>query len=603
MWPFSSYPELSLNQVADEYDFIIVGGGTAGAVLANRLSAQETNKVLLIERGPVADNWASRVPLLSSDFASDGSRTRRVLSTLQNNLGRPIELYTGSALGGTSRINQMLYGRGLPAEYDAWRDAGNPGWGWEDMKPYFLKSERALYSCDPSVHNTTGEWCNQSTENDGLAFPGFSYVIEASEYLGLPKIADINSPVHPAIGCGMLHFTRDQNQHRSSTYHAFLPVNLALERASRLHIVTRTEAIELIVNSELKSDKLTVEGVTLKSSITTEQRTVKARKEVILCGGPFGSPHLLMLSGIGPALHLKEKDIAVVKDIPAVGSNLQDHFGVSVAFEVPMSHSLLSLQKRPWIFFIELFKYLVFGTGLLLAPVLQMALFASSTLLDDEGLPKHKKATVKNENESNVLPDIEIMPVSVSSPKYFRTTVHGYYQMAYDSTDCPETNRGVFSFLNVLLHPQSKGTVRLSSANPSDPLVIDPQYLSNPSDYAPLRASLKLTLRLRDRMLKQGYPLKDFGVPDGEDDTSLDKFICKRNRTTYHYSSTCRMGPSNGKEDGGVVDEELFVHGFGNLRIADSSVFPWVLGTHLQAPTVAVAEKCADMILLRDLIS
>ncbi|KAJ3780366.1 alcohol oxidase [Lentinula aff. detonsa] len=523
MWPFSCYPELSLRDISDEYDFIVVGGGTAGAALANRLSAQEANKVLLIERGPVADNWASRVPLLSADFASDGSRTRKVLSAPQDILGRSLELYTGSALGGTSRINQMLYGRGLPAEYNAWRDAGNPGWGWEDIKPYFLKSERALYPSDPSVHNTEG---------------------------------------------------MDRNQHRSSTYSAFLPMNLVLLRASLLHIITRTDAIKLTLKPDTSPDKLDVEGVILKSSLYPGQRFVKARKEVILCAGPFGSPQLLMLSGIGPALHLKEKDITLVKDLPAVGSNLQDHFGVSVAFEVPMSHSLLSLQKRPWRFFIELFKYLLFGTGMLLAPVLQMALFASSTLLDSGGLPKSPV-----ENKPNVLPDIEIMP------------------MAYDSTDNPEMNRGMFSFLNVLLHPKSKGTVRLSSRNPSDPLIIDPQYLSNPADYAPLRASLKLTLRLRDRMLKQGYPLKDFGVPDGKDDASLDKFICKRNRMTYHYSSTCRMGPDNGKEDGGVVNEELFVHGFGNLRVADSSVFPWVLGTHLQAPAVAVAEKCADMVL------
>ncbi|KAJ4490165.1 alcohol oxidase [Lentinula aciculospora] len=505
MWPLSSYPEFSLKEVSDEYDYIIFGGGTAGAALANRLSAQEANKVL----------------------------TRKILSVSQNSLGRSIELFTGSVLGETSRINQMLY---------------------EDIKPYFSKSERALYPCDADVH---------STEARVVYSDLVHRVIEASEALGLPRIRDINSPVHPVVGCGLLHFTRDKNQHRSSTYTACL------------HIVTHTEAIKLSFKSESSLGKLTVDRVKLKSRNSTRERVVKARKEVILCGGPFGSPHLLMLSGIGPAPHLKEKDIPLVRDLPAVGFNLQDHFGVSVAFEVPTSHSLLSLQKRPWIFFIELFKYVLFGTGILLAPVLQIALFASSLLLNEEGSP------TSTEVHGNVLPDIEIMP------------------MAYDSTDDLETSRGMFSFLNVLLHPESKGTVRLSSADPSNPLVIDPQYLSNPADYAPLRASLKLTLRLRDRMIEQGYPLKDFGVPTGEDDASLDKFICKRNRTTYHYSSTCRMGPDNGEQDGGVVNEELFVHGFDNLRIADSSVFLWVPGTHLQAPSVALAEKCADMILSR----
>ncbi|KAJ3992042.1 GMC oxidoreductase [Lentinula boryana] len=420
MWLFLCYAELS-REVSDEYDFIVVGGGTAGAASANRLSAQEANKVLLIERGPVADNWASRVPLLSADFASDGSRTRKVLSAPQNILGRSLEF----------------------------------GWGWENIKPY-LKSERALYPSDPSVHNTEGI----------LRLPRAQ-----------PKISDINSPVHPVIGCGLLHFTRDKNQHRSSTYSAFHPMNLVLQRASRLHIVTHTDAIKLTLKPDTSPDKLDVEGVILKSSLSPGKRSLKARKEVILCVGPFGSPQLSMLSSVS------EKDITLVKDLPAVGSNLQDHFGVSVAFEVPMSHSLLSLRKQPWTFFIELFKYLLFGTGMLLAPVLQMALFASSTLLDRGGLPKSPV-----ENKPSVLPDIEIMPVSVV-------------------------------FYSLYLH------------------------------YS-----------------RQGYSLKDFGVPDGEDDASLDKFICKRNRMTYHCSSTCRMGPDNGKEDGGVVNEELFVHGFESSR-------------------------------------
>ncbi|KAF9067311.1 alcohol oxidase [Rhodocollybia butyracea] len=574
MWPFSlSYPEFSLQEVFEEYDYIIIGGGTAGAVLANRLTTNGDSTVLLVERGPVADSWASRVPLLSSDFASDGSRTHKVSSVHQGSLGRSIELFTGSVLGGTSRMNQMLYGRGLATEYNAWRDAGNPGWGWDDMKPYFLKSERALYPCDANIHNTQGEWCNRPSE--ALAFPGFSHVLEASKAAGLPNISDINSPEQPVVGCGLLHFTRDQHQHRSSTYSAFLPLELVVQRTSRLHILTNTEAIKLRTRARLGPGRFLVQGVELKSRADAKQRYIQARKEVILCAGPFGSPHVLMLSGIGPARHLQEKDISVIRDIPAVGSNLGDHFGVSVAFEVPMAHSFVSLQRRPWIFIIELFKYLFFGTGMLLAPVVQIVLFASSLLLDEKGLPK------STEIRQDILPDIEIMP------------------MAYDSTDNPVTSRGMFSFLNVLLHPESKGTVRLSSANPSDPLVIDPQYLTNGADFAPLRASLRLTLRLRDRMVEQGYPLIDFGVPDGEDDASLDKFICTRNRTTYHYSSTCRMGPDNGEESGGVVNEELFVHGFDNLRVADSSIFPWVLGTHLQAPTVAVAEKCADMILLR----
>lgn len=177
--------------------------------------------------------------------------------------------------------------------------------------------------------------------------------------------------------------------------------------------------------------------------------------------------------------------------------------------------------------------------------------------------------------------------------------------MAYDSTDALGTGvaiprtKGTYSFLNVLLSPASRGTVRLSSSDPRAPLVIDPAYLSNPADLTPLRASLKLSLRLRDAMRARGYAMADATVPASEGDEDLDRWIRRANRTTYHYSSTCRMGRADdpGWDGGAVVDERLRVYGVGKLRVADSSVFPWVPRTHTQAPSVAVGEKAADMIL------
>lgn len=172
--------------------------------------------------------------------------------------------------------------------------------------------------------------------------------------------------------------------------------------------------------------------------------------------------------------------------------------------------------------------------------------------------------------------------------------------MAYDSSDLTDydKSRGSFSFLNVLLHPKSKGTVRLSSKDSQAPLHIDPRYLSDPADFAPLRASIRLTLRIVDKMREQGYALDAYDVPKGDDDAALDKFIRYRNRTTYHYSSTCRMAPAEDVPNGGgVVNAELKVFGVCGLRVADSSIFPWVLGAHLQAPTVCVAERCAEIML------
>ncbi|KAL7278106.1 hypothetical protein ACG7TL_008077 [Trametes sanguinea] len=589
MWPFTSpYPELRIDELSDEYDYIVVGASSF--FLTHGAAAGKTPRVLLVERGLVADTWVSRVPLFSSDFASDGKRTLRRPMRPQAALGgRDMQAYSGAVLGGTSRINQMLYTRGLPEEYERWKEAlgeeaEKEQWGWEEMKRCFLKSEKADVQVE-GVHSTTGLWRNRTHAD--FYFRGFNEAVEAAKEVGLPYIPDVNSPTHPPFGCARLHITIDEHAHRHSAYDAFLPKRLALERtrAGTLHVCTGT-IVERLVTERSEDGRLVATGVVLGPTVEgkgvrTKSRVVRVAREVVLSAGPFGSPQILMLSGIGPAEHLKELGITVVKDLPAVGSNLQDHFGVSVGFSISMWDSLLSLEKWPWRFLIELVRYLIWGTGLLLVPVLQLAIFIHSKLLDDQGLPtKIEKAFDEK------LPDIEIMP------------------MAYESSDSaigqyiPRTS-GQFSFLNVLLAPASRGTVRLTSPDPRAPLSIDPAYLSDRADLPPLRAALKLSLRLRDRMRARGYAMRDATVPRSERDEDLDAWIRTCNRTTYHYTSTCRMGRlDDARWDGGaVVDGWLRVYGVGKLRVADSSVFPWVPRTHTQAPTVAIAEKCAEMIL------
>ncbi|KAI0776858.1 hypothetical protein BD413DRAFT_523221 [Trametes elegans] len=601
MWPFSSaYPETPVERLFDEYDYIIVGGGTAGCVLARRLAdapATAAGRVLLVERGPVADTWASRVPLFSSDFASDGTRTIRRPFVRQSALaevsegvargdgekGRTIEGYSGAVLGGTSRINQMLYVRGWPEEYESWRKAGLEGWGWEDMKRCFLKSEKAEVAVE-GVHNTGGLW--KHTTHTDFYFKGFGEAVEAAKTVGFPYIPDVNAISSDApFGCAKLHFTIDEHSHRHSAYHAFIPADYvrAKTRVGRLHVCTGT-IVERLVTERTEDGKLVVTGVVLGPTVegAGKKKIVGVKKEVVLSAGPFGSPQILMLSGIGPAEHLKEHSIPVIQDLPAVGSNLQDHFGVSVGFNIKTWDSLISLEKWPWRFFIELGRYLIWGTGLLLVPVLQLAIFANSKLLDERGLP-----TKTDKASEEKLPDIEVMP------------------MAYDSTDPLYSgpripaNSGTFSFLNVLLAPQSRGTVRLSAADARAPLAIDPAFLSNPADLLPLRAAVRLSLRLRDAMRARGYAMRDATVPEGETDAEVDDWIRTANRTTYHYSSTCRMGrrDDGAWEGGAVVDARLRVYGVGRLRVADSSVFPWVPRTHTQAPAAAVGERCAELIL------
>ncbi|GJJ10620.1 hypothetical protein Clacol_004847 [Clathrus columnatus] len=599
----TSYPLTDFTSLADSYDYIILGGGSAGCVLANRLSAADPHtSVLVIERGDVSDNWLTRIPLFSSDFHSDGSRSQVWRSAPQKLLNnRAIEMVRGNSLGGSSRINAMLYTRGVPGEYNAWAAAGRRGWGYDDLLPYFIKSEtdldcqylgnKSTYHGDSgmktlNLKSTTfkemlGPWFNRSHLRN--FWEHTRQIVQATSALGLPYVEDSNSPLEPPHGCTKLHYNIDSKGRRSSTFSAFLPPELVRERQSRLHICTRTVVLRIGIIGETAAS-LSAEGVWIQKkdqSSLNKPRFIQAKREVILATGPIGSPQILMLSGIGPADHLGEHGIEVIKDMPGVGSNLysflkQDHPTVSLQFKVPMWDSLTQIELRPWVILKHLFLYLFFGTGIFLAPVLELAIFLQSRLLDET----YRLGPFKREDLDASLPenrpDIEIMPISWADTKY---------------------KSGGLSFFTVVLKPSSTGTVRLVSKNPFDSPQADPHWLSTESDCETIRRGVRFALRLKDQIVAQGYPIKNINVPDSNSDEDIDRFARLECRSTYHYASSCRMAPEDDPQSPGVVDDRLRVHGIQNLRIADSSIFPDIVGAHLAAATVAVAEKCADMIL------
>lgn len=580
---FSSYPERSVRDIRDEYDYIIVGGGTAGCVLASRLTEDPSISVLLVERGSLKAGWLSRIPLLSSHFASDGSSTRIVTSTPQEHVnGRSFPIAGGNSLGGASKINAMLYTRGLPGEYNAWSQAGREGWSYGEIQPYFIKSETDLDQ-DPqasqSIHGVAGPWKNRSYSK---AYWGHTApIIEASKALGVPYVDDLNSPLHPSHGCAKMHFNIDASGRRSSALTGFLPPDLVTQRQGHLHICTNTMVLRIDIQHGEKG--LKAEGVTIQSrehNAHSPSRFIRARREVILSAGPIISPQLLMLSGVGPAEHLKEHDIPVMKDLPNVGSHLQDHLGVALQYRVPLHDSVARLQAQPWSIIKEFFLWLFFGMGLLLGPVLELSVFVQTRLFDSNFRTVTPTPTDEDSSLPMNLPDIEIMPIAWS-----------------DAATAKAKRNGGLAFLVVILRPQSTGTVRLASSDPrADPLV-DPAYLSSTHDRAVLRQGLRFGLRLGEQTAAQGYPIAPHLIPPSEGDEDMDRFVRDEAQTTYHYSSTCRMAPEvEGSTMGGVVDDRLRVHGVQGLRIADSSVFPHILSTHLTAATVAVAEKCADMI-------
>ncbi|TFY70460.1 hypothetical protein EVG20_g2542 [Dentipellis fragilis] len=536
--------------------------GTAGCVLANRLSADPAKTVLLVERGPSADTWVSRIPLFSMNFLASYSPSWKHTTVEEKELGRPLELYTGSALGGSSRINICLYTRGLPAEYDALSAAGRQGWAWNDVLPYFVASEKSDVVDSPDIHGSQGimlplrRLCQSSTsaqENGEIERSAVSPTLLIRRP-GFPYIADLNSAQEPSIGCARLDHTVDDHDHRHSTFRAFLPKDLALQRKANLHICTNKIVQKLDIRTDSDGRKVT-QGIHLASRNGNLQRNVRASREVIICGGPFGSPKVLMLSGIGPAKHLKDMRIPVIKNLPAVGSNLQDHVMVDTAWRIPLKDSFSVYLVRPWLFILAVIQHLLFGPGFLLGAMTQLSLLASSASLDKTGRPLREKPT-----STSPLPDLEILP----------------------GTHLP--------------NEEFDKKAPFASRLPIQRLY--PAILTNPTDYSQLRACIRLTLQLASQMCTgHAYPLDPLAIPADSSDTAIDAHIRQRADTSYHYSSTCRMAPENDPAGGGVVDDQLRVHGVDRLRIADSSIFPWLLGTHLQAPAVMVVEKCADMIL------
>ncbi|KAJ7642731.1 alcohol oxidase [Mycena polygramma] len=569
---FSTYPTVKVSSLHDSYDYIIVGGGTAGCVLANRLSQNVGLSVLLLERGGVQDTWISRVPLFSSHFASDGSRSWVTRSTPQVHVdNRQIDIIGGNCLGGSSRINAMLYTRGLPAEFNAWTKSGN--WDYASLEPCFIKSETNLDSTQgvtKEYSGTKGEWLHRSHKH--LHWVHSEHIIKATSSFGIPYVDDPNSPHQPAHGCAKIHYSIDQWGRRSSTFSAFLPRKLANSRAHRLHICPNTLVRSIELASGPKNRILKAEGVWIQA-MNGAPRLIRARKEIVLCAGPIGSPHLLLLSGIGPKHHLSEQGIDVRKDLPGVGYHLQDHLSVPIQFRVPVSDSLAKIELRPWLLLKELILYLVFGLGLLLSPVLELSIFVQSCLLDENfRVPSHSQQDMDGSKPEN-RPDIEIMPIAWG--------------------DVSKHRQGGLTLFSVLLRPTSMGTVRLTSSDPTLAPAVDPNWLATTHDIAIHRNGVRFALRLKAQMTEQGYPIADHDTPSSNSDHDIDAFVRAKCLSTYHYSSTCRMGPEDAD---GVVDEELKVHGVEGLRLADSSIFPEVLSTHLAAATVAVAEKCAGLL-------
>ena len=530
-----------------QFDYIIVGAGSAGCVLANRLSAERGVRVLLLEAGGQDNSLKLKIPVYAPKlwfghqfgWGYDGEPEPHLD-------GRFIPVPRGKILGGSSSINGMLYSRGHPRDYDQWRQLGNAGWSYGDILPYYRRLESDWRGAG-DYHGGDGPL---RVSRHDKSHKLYDVIRDAALAAGHVETDDFHG-AQPE-GFGVPDFTTAGGR-RGSTAAMFL--RPALSRPN-LRLETGAHAVRIAI------DGLRASGIEYVQH--GKSHVAHAAREVILAGGSINSPHLLMLSGIGPADDLRRHGIKPVLDLPGVGRNLQDHAstGIDVLLNQPIGFvNQLRVDRVAR----SLVQWAATGTGPLAGLPVSAMLFARSRA----GLER---------------PDLQflISPVRLFANLWFPgwRKPDGHY----------------LSIRAVLLHPDSRGWIELRSADPMAKPRITFNLLSEKSDYPPLRAAIRLS---RD-LAKSGAlaRLVEREAAPGENvqsDDQLDAFIRRDVRTAFHPVGTCSMGS--------VVDEQLRVRGVGSLRVVDASVMPTIIGGNTNAPTMMIAEKASDMILGRQALS
>jgi choline dehydrogenase len=519
------------------YDYIIVGAGSAGCVLANRLSEDPGVKVLLLEAGGRDTRKEIHMPVAFSKLFK-GPCDWAYYTEPEAQLGnRNLYWPRGKVLGGSSSMNAMIYIRGQRQDYDGWRDQGNPGWGYADVLPYFKKSEDQQRGAS-EYHGVGGPLhvSNQRSPN-----PLSEVFVEAAEQSGFKRTPDFNGDSQE--GFGLYQVTQWQGQ-RHSAAAAFLRPAM---RRPNLTVRTDVQAFDILFEGRRAALVSFQHG-----NGSTQER---AEREIILCAGAIGSPHLLMLAGIGPADHLRALDVPVFCDLPGVGANLQDHPAVAVACECSQPISLASAESLS-----NLVRYMTVKKGPLTSNVGEGGGFIKTKA----GLPA---------------PDMQYH----FAPGFF--VEHGFRQIKDHAYTLGPT----------LLHPFSRGSISLRSSNPLDAPLIRANYFDDPRDRETMLEGLKTARTILAAKAFAKYHKRELVPgPEAKDDVALRAHMVKFGETLYHPCGTCKMGMSNDR--GAVVDSELRVHGVEGLRVVDASVMPTVPGGNTNAPTIMIAEKAADLI-------
>ena len=530
---------------ADIFDFIVTGAGSAGATVAARLSESGRHSVLLLEAGGRDSNPWIHIPLGFARTYINPAVNWKFESAPQPRLAnRQLYLPRGKTLGGTSSINGMVYIRGNPADYDEWRQRGCEGWDWDSVLPYFRKAENQQRGAD-EFHATGGPL--HVTDHP----PGFELadaMLAACEQAGIPRNPDFNGAMQE--GCGYYQ-TTTSNKRRWSTAKAYLE---PARGRPNLEIRTGAHATKLLIENDRAV------GVAYQSP--GGPRTARARAEVIVSGGAYGSPQLLLLSGLGPAEHLQAMDVPVLRDMPAVGSNLHDHFNTYLSWRCAKPITLNDLENSWPRKILAAAEYGLFRTGPMASNGIHAGLFTRSD-------PRLER------------PDLQINLLEWSTLERTKDRV------------IPHPFPG-FTLSPVHLRPDGRGTVRLASSDPLAPPRISFDFLRTDYDMSAILTGVRLIRKIAEQPALKPYIVAELAPgPAVKSDADLAEFVRQTGVSNHHPSSSCAMGTGSNT----VVDPRLRVHGIAGLRVADASIMPQVVAGNTNAPSIMIGEKAAAMIL------